>query len=219
MQTSVLIIDNNPIIRFGLREMLEMENDIRVCADLENYHSAFEAIENHHPDMIIMDIDMGATSGIDFIKQIKSSYKEIRILVFTFLDESIYAERVLQAQASGFISKTASCEKIRWGVRSVKNGGLCISEEIEKKLVEEIFFHKKSESPIDNLSNRELQILDLISKGLKPSQMADCLNLSAKTVENYRSNLRYKLNLKNASELFQYAIHWRMDQQSVKICA
>ncbi|MGC9327137.1 MAG: response regulator, partial [Candidatus Hinthialibacter sp.] len=181
MQTSVLIIDNNPFIRFGLRKILEMENDIRVCAEIDAYHSAFEAIENHHPDMIIMDIDMGTINGLDFIKQIKSNYKDIRILVFTFLDESIYAERVLQAQASGFISKTETCEKIRWGVQNVKNGGLCISEKIEKKLVEEIFLHKKNPSPLDNLSNRELQILDLISKGMKPSQMADRLNLSSKT--------------------------------------
>ncbi|MBN2326935.1 MAG: response regulator transcription factor [Candidatus Omnitrophica bacterium] len=220
MNTRILIVDSNPITRYGLRSLLETEKDIRICADAENGSRIEELIEEHCPDVIIMDIDIETMTGISFIKQIKTAYSHIRVLVFSFLDETIYAERVLRAKAHGFLSKKESCEKIRWAVRSVINGGLCISQDLESKLVEQMFFEKQAKSPIDNLSNRELQILELISKGLKPSQVAESLNLSTKTVENYRANLRVKLNLKNASELFQYAIEWKTRRFSEnQICA
>ena len=210
MTTKILIVESNPIIAFGLQKLLESESDIRVRISQDVSMQVLDVIGEFSPNIIISDIvtDNENSMGIDFIKQVKALYAEIRFLVFSFADENIYAERVLRAKASGFVSKRENCEKIRWAIRCVINGRLFISESIEKKLVQNMYGEKITESPVDTLSDRELQILELISRGLKPSQVAGLLNLSTKTVENYRANIRTKLNINNAFELYQYAVEW-----------
>ncbi|MBN2329283.1 MAG: response regulator transcription factor [Candidatus Omnitrophica bacterium] len=209
MTAKILIVDGNPLIRFGLRKLLEHEQDIILCEDAANSNDALEQIERFKPDLMIVDIEIETSWGIDFIRYVKDEYSQIRIIVFSFLDETIYAERVLRAKANGFLSKNENCEKILLGIRSVLHGGLCLSSSVQKQIVDKLSYENKRESPIDSLSNRELQILELLSKGLKPSQVAESLHLSSKTVENYRTNLRFKLKLNSAAELYHYAIEWK----------
>lgn len=211
MNTKILIIESIPIIAWGLQKLLESEKSMRVFVTNDTSQSVLDVISEISPDLIICDIatDSNNFLGIDFIKQLKKSNPEINILVYSFADEKIYAERVLYAKANGFVSKKADCEKIRRAVQLVVNGKLFISKEIESKIVQNVYNRKSSvDSPVELLSNRELQILELISKGYKPSQVAGFLNLSPKTIENYRANIRIKLNVNTAFELYQFAVEW-----------
>ncbi|MGC9327407.1 MAG: response regulator [Candidatus Hinthialibacter sp.] len=219
MTAKILIVDGNPLVRFGLRKLLEQEEDISLCEDAVDGNEGLKQIAKCKPDLMIVDIDIETSWGIDFIRYVKEEFNDIRILVFSFLDETIYAERVLRAKANGFLSKNEQCDKILLGIRSVLHGGLCLSASVQKQIIDKLSYEKKHLSPIDSLSNRELQILELLSQGLKPSQVAESLHLSSKTVENYRSNLRFKLKLNSAAELYHYAIEWKKSLRSEEMAS
>lgn len=206
----VLIIDNHPIVREGLRRVIENEDDLLVCAEADNARDARIAIKERNPDVIIADIGLKQGDGIELVRDIRAHYARLPILVLSIHDEAIYAERMLSVGANGYLMKEASAEQILHSLRRVLDGDICVSEDVGFNMIRKSGSHglPVSSNPIDRLSNRELQILHLIGKGMSTRETADSLNLSVKTIESHRQRIKSKLNLSTGTQLVQYAINW-----------
>ncbi len=206
----VLVVDDHPVLRQGLKLLINQEPDLMVCAEAENLQQAFTAIREERPDIAIIDLSLAQSSGIDLIKNIKPRYPDLPILVLSMHEESLYAERALRAGARGYIMKKEAPEKVISAIRKVLEGSLYVSEAMGDKLLHQFVSRKSAtvSSPVELFSDRELEVFQLIGKGLGTRQIAEKLNISIKTVEVYRANIKEKLNLKSSAELVQHAIHW-----------
>lgn len=211
----VLVVDDHPVLRQGLKLLINQEPDLMVCGEAENPQQAFTAIKEKHPDIAIIDLSLAQSSGIDLIKNIKSRYPRLPILVLSMHEESLYAERALRAGARGYIMKKEAPEKVITAIRKVLEGSLYVSEAMGDKLLNQFVGRKSAtvSSPVELLSDRELDVFQLIGKGLGTRQIAEKLNISIKTVEVYRANIKEKLNLKSSAELVQHAIHWIISEE------
>jgi DNA-binding NarL/FixJ family response regulator len=206
----IFIVDDHPIVRKGLTQLINQENDLTVCGEAENAHSALEVLKRLKPDLAIVDISLQGVDGIELIKTMKIRYNSLPVLVVSMHDESIFAERALRAGARGYIMKQEAIERMMEAIRRVLKGELYISERVSENIVKR-FIDGKSEissSPVEVLSDRELEVFRLIGQGHGTSQIAQELHLSIKTVESYRANIKEKLKLKNAAELMKHAVHW-----------
>jgi DNA-binding NarL/FixJ family response regulator len=205
----VLIIDNHPIVREGLRRIIENEEDLLICAEADNAKDARSAIKERNPDVIIADIGLNQGDGIELVRDVRAHYSRLPILVLSIHDEAIYAERMLSVGANGYIMKDATAEQILHSLRRVLDGDVCVSQDVGFSMIRKSAAHGYlSSNPIDRLSNRELQILHLIGKGMSTRETARSLNLSIKTVESHRQRIKTKLNLNTGTQLVQYAINW-----------
>lgn len=209
-KTKLLIVEDHPIFRLGMRELINQEKDLHVCGDAEDITEAWDKIEKLQPDMVIVDISLKGRSGIELIKSITKHYKDMPVLVLSMHDESLYAERAFQAGAKGYIMKQSASESIIKAIRWVLSGKIYASEKFMESILNKFTGHPQSfdKSPVDILANRELEVLQLIGEGLTTKQIAEKLNLSMKTISTYRERIKEKLNLKNASELMRYAVSW-----------
>ena len=213
----VLIVDDHPIICMGLACLFNQEEDLLVCGEAHNAHEALEAIDALQPDVTIIDISLKGQSGIELIKNIRNKHPKFPILVLSVHDESIYAELVLRAGAMGYIMKQEASEKIVAAVHQVLNGDLYVSNQMASNMLHKYLNGRSAitASPLEILSDRELEVLRLMGQGYGTRQIANELIVGVKTVETYRSHLKKKLNLKNSPELVKYAIQW---VQSELIC-
>ena len=206
----VLVVDDHPIVRFGLINFINEDKDFCVCGEADNAHNALQAIQESVPDVAIIDIRLKGQSGIELIKNIKVRYPDLPVIALSMYDESIYAERLLCAGAKGYIMKQEGCEKVIEGLHQVLDGGIYVSDKIRSKIMNK-YIEKKNrmyESPLDVLSDRELEVFRLIGQGYGTRQIAKELFLGIKTIETYRAHIKSKLQLKNSSELVRYAIRW-----------
>lgn len=211
MKTKIVIVDENPICRYGLRHLLQSDKDIVICGETDNAMEAVDMIGKYDPDIVLADITIKYAKGVEFIKQIKSINSKTSVFVLSNIDEKLYGERIYKAGARGFLGKTAAPETIRNAIRKVINGHIYINDDIAEILLEKKFTKENKHTngaSINRLSDRELIIFELIAQGYKPKQIAEQLSLSSKTVENYRVNIREKLRLESAAHLLQYAIEW-----------
>lgn len=206
----VLIVDDHPIVRQGLRRLIDQEEDLSVCGEAETVRDARAAIKEHNPDAIIVDISLKQGDGIELVRDARAHYPTLPILVLSMHDETIYAERMLSAGANGYIMKQAASEQFLVAVRRVLEGGIYVSEAVGNSMIQKFASGGSyiSSNPIDRLSNRELQILHLIGKGSSTRETAEALNLSIKTVESHRQRIKRKLNLTTGAQLVQYAVNW-----------
>jgi len=206
----VLVVDDHPVVRFGLIHFINEDEDFCVCGEADNAHRTLQAIQELEPDVAIIDICLKGQSGIELIKNIKVRYPELPILAFSMYEESIYAERLLCAGAKGYIMKQEGCDKVIEGLHQVLSGGIFVSTKIMSKIMNKYIENKPctSGSPLDVLSDRELEVFRLIGQGYGTRQIAKELFLGIKTVETYRAHIKSKLQLHNSSELVQYAIKW-----------
>ena len=206
----VLVIDNHPIVRAGLRRVIDKEDDLQVCAEADTARDARTAIKDRHPDVIIADIGLNQGDGIELVRDVRAHHPHLPILVLSMHDETIYAERMLAAGANGYIMKQAASEQFLVAIRRVIDGGIYVSESIGNKMIQKFAAGGAylSANPIDRLSNRELQILHMIGKGMSTRETAESLNLSIKTVESHRQRIKRKLNLSTGTQLVQYAVNW-----------
>jgi len=210
----VLIVDDHPVVRDGLTTIINHEQDLNVCGEAEDAYQALKAITESKPDVVIVDVFLKNSDGIELTKSIKAQNPELLVIVLSVHDESVYAERALRAGARAYLMKDAASENIIKAIRTVLNGEIYVSNEISKKFLHKIAGDKagKTKTPIENLSDRELEIFRLIGEGFKASQIAKQLHLSVKTIETYRLRMKEKLNLPNAAELLQYSIKWAKSQ-------
>ncbi len=211
----VLIIDDHPILRRGLSLVINQEEDMTVCGEAENAQSAIRAIESRDPDIALVDISLKGINGIELIKMIRNQ-STLPLLVLSRHSETIYAERAIRAGANGYIMKQEPTERVIDAIRKVMRGERYLSEPIAKYILDKRFDLSQKEpiSLVEIFSDRELQVFQLIGQGLQPRQIANELNLSVKTIETYRSNIKQKLNLQSAADLIQYAIEWQRTENT-----
>ncbi len=214
-QKTVMIVDDHPIICQGLAQLINQERDLKVCAQAHNAEDAIEIIKVQKPDVVIADLSMGGFDGIRLVKMIKEQFAMLPVLVLSVHDESLYAERVLRAGAKGYVMKQEATEKIMRAIRQVIKGQLYVSDQLAEKMLEKHIHTSSlpSKSPIERLSDRELEVFQLIGKGLGTRQIAEKLHRSVKTIETYRANIKEKLKLENNSELVQRAVHWMQNEE------
>lgn len=208
----VLIVDDHPIVRQGLRRMIEPEADLTVCGEAQTEREARAAIRELTPDVVIVDISLAQGDGLELVRDIHAQLPELPMLVLSMHDETIYAGRLLAAGASGYIMKQAASDQLLVAVRRVLEGGTYVSEALANKLMdsrgEEGGRGAIVADPIERLSNRELQVLSLIGRGLSSREAAGTLGVSIKTVESHRQSLKRKLNLATNAQLLQFSINW-----------
>lgn len=206
----VLIVDDHPIVRQGLRRLIDQESDLLVCGEADNARDAKIAIRELNPDAVIVDISLKQGDGIEIVKDARAHYPQLAILVLSMHDETIYAERLLAAGANGYIMKQAASDQFLIALRRVLGGSIYVSEAVGSSMIQKFAAGGTyvSANPIDQLSNRELQILQMIGRGLSTREAAVALNLSIKTVESHRQRIKRKLSLATGSQLVQYAVNW-----------
>jgi DNA-binding NarL/FixJ family response regulator len=206
----IFIVDDHPIVRKGLSQLINQEADLVVCGEAANAENALETLKKLKPDLAIVDISLKGVDGIELIKQMKVRYSSLPVLVVSMHDESLFAERALRVGARGYIMKQEAIENMMEAIRKVLRGELYISERVSATIVKK-FIDGKSEStssPEELLSDRELEVFQLIGQGIGTREIAEQLHVSVKTVEAYRANIKEKLSLKNATELLKHAMHW-----------
>ncbi len=206
----ILIVDDHPIVRQGLRRLMENEDDLSVCGEVETARDARSAIKELNPDAVIVDISLKQGDGIELVRDVRAHHPTLPMLVLSMHDEAIYAERMLSAGANGYIMKQAASEQFLASLRRVLDGGIYVSEAVGSNMIQKFASGGSyiSANPIDRLSNRELQILHMIGKGMSTRETANSLNLSIKTVESHRQRIKRKLNLNTGAQLVQYAVNW-----------
>ncbi len=206
----VLVVDAHPLVRQGLQQIIEREHDLTICAEADSAQTARTAIKEAHPDGIVTDISLNQGDGIELVRHVRAHYPQLPMLVLSNHDEAIYAERMLSVGSNGYIMKQEKSEQILLALRRVLDGGTYVSGAVGSNMIEKIAANggHASENPIDRLSNRELQILHMVGRGMSTRQTAESLNLSIKTVESHRQRLKRKLHLGTGTQLVQYAINW-----------
>lgn len=205
----VVIVDDHPVVCHGLAQIIAQDENLYVCAEAEDAKTGFEAIKKHKPSIAIIDISLKDISGIDLIKWVKGLNFKVAMLVISIHDESVYAERALKAGAQGYLMKQESPDKIIQAIHQILKGEIYMSDSVAKRMMRHLINTSNDKvTSIDRLSDRELEVFQLIGQGLKSKQIAEKLCLSVKTIETYQSNLKEKLILNSASELAQYAVQW-----------
>ena len=205
----VFIVDDHPIVRRGFQLLLNLEPDLAVCGEADNGPAALQKILALKPDVAILDLSLKGSSGLELIKQLRSQSLNVKLLVFTMRDEGIYAERALRAGADGYITKEEGAEKAVEAIRLLMQGKRYVSEKLAEKMMDKLVGHTTGpEAAVEVLSDRELEVLELIGKGLGSREIADKLHLSIKTIESHREHIKTKLGLSGAAELTSYAFNW-----------
>ena len=206
----ILIVDDHPILRMGMKELLNQEEGFEVCAVAENITSARKAIEETAPDMAIIDISLARENGLDLVKEISCNHRNIAVLVLSMHDESVWAERAIRAGARGYIMKKEAAESIVTAVRNILAGKVHVSEKIMAQLLDK--FHVSPDSSYapteEALTDRELEVFRLIGQGLSTREIASRMNLGIKTIGTYRDRIKQKLCIKSGAELTRRAVLW-----------
>ena len=209
----VLIVDDHSIVREGLKRLIEAEPDFIVCAEAEDGVKALEIAVKTKPDVAVTDIGLPGMSGLYLIKNLKTRLPTLPILAVSMYEESVYAERAIRAGAKGYLMKKESALKVIEAIRKILSGKLYLSEVVSESILGKVAGLDPSEGDIvQRLSDRELEVFQMIGKGHKTSEIADSLNLGVKTVESYKEQIKTKLDLDSASALTQYAVEWSKNQ-------
>lgn len=209
----VLIVDDHAMVRDGLAALLAKESDFDVCGEAEDAGEAMRQLREKKPDLAIVDISLRCGHGIELVKQICAQDKHVKILVLSMHDESLFAERAIRAGAMGFLNKQQSRHQVVDALRSVLNGRVYLSAGMtEQMLSRTLGKTAASESPMEMLSDRELQVFEAIGRGMTVKEIASKLQLSPKTVETYRENVKSKLGAGNLTELVRQAVQWTLEQ-------
>jgi DNA-binding NarL/FixJ family response regulator len=206
----VLIVDDHPIIRQGLSELINHEDDLVVCGQAEGANQALSAIKKTRPDTVVVDISLKDRSGLELIKDIRAQHPDLAVLALSMHDESLYAERALRAGARGYVMKVEATENVVKAIRRVLSGQVYLSDRMSARMIHKLVGHEAeaSDSGIDRLSDRELEVFTMIGQGIGTRQIAEKLCLSIKTIETYRAHIKEKLDLADAAELLTYAVQW-----------
>lgn len=209
-KTRVLLVDDHPILRAGLSRLINQEADMTVAGEAEDAPKAFDLVSKLSPDVVLVDVSLKGGNGIELIKNLKARYPDLPMLVLSMHDETLYAERALRAGGRGYIMKEEAIEQVLVGIRKVLAGEIFLSERMKNRMLQQMAGNKGKvvSSPIELLTDREIEVFRLIGEGHSTRQIAGELHLSVRTVEAYREYIKVKLNLKNAIELAQHAFHW-----------
>lgn len=202
-------MDDHPLVREWLTNLIHQQDDLAVCGESESAPTAISAVASAKPDLVIADINLKNSSGIELIKNLKESHPDVPVLVLSMHDESLYAERVFRAGAHGYVNKRETAQKMIEAIRRVLEGKLYVSEKTAEILAgKTIRGQSVSRSAIELLSDRELEVFDKLGQGISTRQIAEDFRVSIKTVQEYCARIKEKLNLNNATELLREAVRW-----------
>ena len=208
MKRKIFVVDDHAVTRKGYAFLIGEEPDLMVCGEAASALEALDQIPEANPDLLIADLTMEGMSGIELIKHLQSQRPDLPVLAISMHDEALYADRALRAGARGYLMKNEAGPKVVDAVRRILRGGLYVSEAVSDKILTQFSGRPPSagSSPVDDLSDRELEVLEHLGRGLKTSEIAEAMMISPNTVESYRSRLKGKLGLKDAGELLRYAM-------------
>jgi DNA-binding NarL/FixJ family response regulator len=211
LQKGILLVDDHPLVREGIAALLRATSDLRVTAEAGCAAEALQVLAGAVPDLLLLDLSLPGTSGIELIKDLRVRYPRLPVLVLSMHEESVYAERALRAGANGYIMKQESGRKVLEAIRRVLRGELYVSPALASRLLKLFVSNNKGKDSlcsVERLSDRELQVYTFIGKGLSSQEIADKLQLSIKTIQTYREHIKSKLGLRNAADLAHHATHW-----------
>lgn len=206
----IFIVDDHAMFREGLRQLIENEPDLKVCGDAGETEEAMRGINATRPDLVIVDISLAGSSGIDLIRSVKAQHEDLPILVVSMHDESLYAERALRAGAMGYVMKQEPSRTVKAAIRKVLSGDMHLSEKMASSVIAR-FVRGTTErvpSPLETLSDRELEVFRMLGQGLGTRQIAEDLNVAIPTINSFRNRIKEKLNLKTSTEVMLRAIQW-----------
>jgi DNA-binding NarL/FixJ family response regulator len=208
----VLLVDDHPIVRHGLRHVLEREGDFVVVGEAETADEGHSVIEHLAPDTVITDLQLRRGDGIEFVRRVRIRYPRLPILVFSIHDETVYAEHLIAVGAAGYIMKHASNAELVAALRCVMSGRTYVSKSVRQRIIQQRVKGRQAEvaHPIGTLSHREAQMLRLIGAGMSTRGIAQSLHLSIKTIESHRRRVKHKLRITSAAQLVQCAISWNI---------
>lgn len=214
-KSRVFVVDDHPIVRQGLALLINGEHDLVVCGEAEEAQPALQAITAAKPDVLIVDISLNGPDGLELLKNIRSLWPNLPVLVLSMHDETTYAERALRARANGYIMKQEATEKVLLALRRILSGEIYLSDRMANKVLQQYVGGPSSveRSRIADLTDRELEVFRLIGEGLGTRQIAEKLHLSIKTVESYQAHIKEKLLLRTGRELVQQAIQWKLFEE------
>ena len=212
LPAKILIVDDHPLVREGLAMRISLHPDLRVCGEAESEDEALALVKEVGPDLVLIDISLKSGHGLDLIKRIRSLDLAIKMLVVSGFQESLYAERAFRAGALGYLNKQQSNEKLIEAIRTVLAGKRFLSPEISRRLIEQALgASDATKTPIERLTDRELEIFRMIGEGLTTSVIANQLFLSTHTIDTHRENIKRKLAVSTAAELTRTAVQWLLE--------
>jgi DNA-binding NarL/FixJ family response regulator len=209
-QTRILIVDDHPMMREGLAQLIGGQQDMTVCGEAGNAQEALEMVRLLQPNLVLADITLPGRNGLELIKDIQALEASVAVLVISMHDEALYAERVLRAGGRGYVMKQEGGKRIMEAIRQVAAGKIFVSDKMSARILE-IFSGRRTEvgaSPVENLTDREFEVFQLIGQGMETKELARELHVSPKTIEVHRANIKAKLKVKSMAELIRYAVRW-----------
>lgn len=203
----ILVVDDHPLVRRGIAQFINQEKDLTVCGEASDGNEAFAVLDELDPDLVIVDIEMKGQGGMELVRNMKTHYPKVPVLMLSMHDEDLFAERALRAGARGYLMKEEDPETVVKAIRSLLSGDVYVSNKAAVRIITGMSGANQSAS-VEGLSNREFEVFMMIGKGYRTRHIAEELNLSAKTVESYKARLKNKLMLKDAAALARYAAEW-----------
>ena len=208
----ILIVDDHPLVREGLALRISLHSDLEVCGEADSEEQAMELVRQMQPDLVLVDISLKSGHGLELIKRIHSLAPTVKVLVISGFEESLYAERAFRAGALGYLNKQESNERMIEAIRAVLAGHRFVTPAMSRRLVEQVLGTSVNHrTPIEQLTNRELEIFHMIGQGIKTSDIAERLFLSTHTIDTHRENIKRKLTISSAAELTRAAVQWVLE--------
>lgn len=206
----ILLVDDHPIMRHGLAQLIRAEEGLDVCGDAGTAAAGLEAVGRCMPDLVVVDLTLPDKNGLELLKDIQAQHPGTLCIVLSMHDESVYAERALRAGARGYVMKEAAADHLVGAIRRVLSGGIYVSETMASKMLESMTGSrlKPAASPIERLTDREIEVLEMIGKGVATKIIAEKLSISARTVEAHRAHIKEKLSITDGAALVRYAVQW-----------
>lgn len=214
MKKRIYIVDDHPIVRGGLSQLINLEEDLIVCGEAAEAAEAMQGISKTRPDVVLVDISLKGTSGIELTRNLLARHPEIAVLIISMYDESVYLERALRAGAKGYLTKQEATDHVVTAIRKVAAGDIYVTDPWRDKLVNKFVSGGAAKgSPVSLLTDRELEVLQLVGQGYATQKIAEELHVSGKTIESHYANIKDKLDLKNFHELIHYAVTWSLAEE------
>jgi DNA-binding NarL/FixJ family response regulator len=211
-----VVVDDHPVVRGGLRSMINEEPDLEVCGEAAGRVTALAAIEVSNPDLVLVDLSLGDSSGLELLKDMGVRYPAIPALVVSMHDEAIYAERVLRAGAKGYLNKAETSQSLLKAIRQVLDGKVYVTERVMASIVAKMGKHRETVQPIDQLSDRELQVFEFLGTGMSTAEIAERMHVSIKSVQKYIERAKDKFGVATLKDLLREAFR-RQDQQTKRV--
>jgi DNA-binding NarL/FixJ family response regulator len=214
-KAAVLLVDDHPIVRQGMSQLLNRELDLMVCGEADSAHQALTLLKTIKADLAIIDVSLEDRNGIELLKDVLVRFPKLPVLILSMHHESLYAERALHAGAKGYIMKQEAPDKVLVAIRTILGGEVYVSEKMAARMLRTLSDRRSGQgaSPIERLSDRELEVFRHIGKGFSSSEIAELLCISVKTIETHREHIKNKLKLPNKGDLLRYAVEWAAENR------